>query len=79
MLRRHARRAQHGLQLRDVESEHGHAKSKQDGGEEQRVLGLLVEGRRMLEDAQTAGAKRHEVEPLPMVEVSILFRRVPVT
>ena len=70
MLSRHPRSRQHSLQLRNVKPEDGHAKRKDDRGEQQQILSLFVEGRWMLEDAQAAGAEGHEAEPLP-VKVSI--------
>ena len=65
MLHRHARGRQDDLQLRDVQPDDDHDESEKDGREEVPVLRLLVEEGRMLEDAQTAVAEGHEVEPLP--------------
>lgn len=57
MLRGNSGSGQHGLQLRDVKPEDGRAECESDGGEQQQGLGLLVEGRWVLENAQAAGAE----------------------
>lgn len=67
MLSRNPTRAQHILQLRNIKPENRHDERECDGWEEVEVLGCFVEGGRMLEDGETAGAEGHEGEPLPVL------------
>jgi len=59
MLSRNSTRTQYILQLWYVEPEDGHAESKGDRGEEIEVLRGFVEGGRVLEDGEAAGAEGH--------------------
>jgi hypothetical protein len=64
ILDRHLAGGQRGLQLRHVQPENGDAEGEGDGGEQPQVLRGLVEGGRVLEDAQAARAHGHQREPL---------------
>ena len=73
MFGRDARGREDGLELGDVEPEDGHAEGEDDGGEEEQVLGALVEGGRVLKDAQAAVTEGHEAEPLPGRRLAFFF------
>ena len=66
MFRRYLTRVQHSLQLWYVQPENGHNESEEDCREEGEVLGSRVEGGRVREDGEAAGADGHQVEPLPI-------------
>ena len=66
MFSRHSRRRQDSLELRDIQPEDSHAQCESDGGEEEEILCLLVEGGWMLENGEAAGADCEEGEPLPV-------------
>ena len=57
--------AEDALQAGRVEEDEDDDEGEEDGGEEVEVLRGLVEGGRVLEDAEVAGARGEEVEPLP--------------
>lgn len=64
VLYRHARSAKHILNRGNVQPNGSHAQREQDGGEQVPVGRLLVEQRRVLQDAQAARSRGHEIEPL---------------
>jgi len=51
------------LQARNVAEDEHDDERKQDGGEDEVILGQFVEGGRVLEDGEAAGACGHYVEP----------------
>jgi hypothetical protein len=57
------------LQFWDVEPEESHSQREEDSWEQVEVLRGLVEGWRVLEDAEAAGAEGHQGEPLHDDEV----------
>lgn len=65
VLDRDGRGAEDTLQTRRVTEDEDDDEGEEDGGEEVEVLGGFVEGGRVLEDGEVAGAGGHEVEPLP--------------
>lgn len=65
----HGGRAEDVLYGGNVQPDDGHAEREQDGREEVPVGRVLVEQRRVLQDAQAARSRGHEVEPLHDDEV----------
>ena len=73
MLRRDAGGVERGLQLRDIQPEDSHDEREEHSGEQVPVLRKVIEERRVLEDAETAGAERHQGEPLYDDEIDKVY------
>ena len=59
MLGRYLARGQRALQLWDIKPKNCHDEGEQHSREEPEILGLLVEARGVLEDAEAAGPEGH--------------------
>lgn len=66
MLDRRLQGRQYDVYLLDVRPEDGHARCKRESRKERQALDPFTECRWMLQEAQAAGATRHEDESLPV-------------
>lgn len=75
VLDRDGSRNNNPLDRRRIEPQKRHGQRKQNGGKEVYILRSLVEQRRVLENAQAAAPRRHQIKPLHDDEVDKVNRR----